>query len=93
MPGLRGQVAHGIRRETFDLVVLGRLRQHLQQEGVGRVALAHPSHETAWDAQREARIVDWQQVGTVAEPCGLQEFGSVGNGISPQLAPVGVGWR
>ena len=67
-------------------------RQHLAQQRVVRIAMAHPRREAARHPQRELRG------GGVRKPAGqvlqaeqFEQFARIADGVAPELAPVPIG--
>ena len=84
MGGAGSKVADRIVSETRRVAELGRLRQDLQQQGVGGVAVAHACDETARNAHGEPRIVIRQQVGGLrGEAKQVEQFARVGHRFPP----------
>ncbi|GAB2559949.1 hypothetical protein GCM10027065_33970 [Rhodanobacter koreensis] len=71
--------------------MLNPLRQHLQQQRIGGIAVTHPRGKSTWHAQGKAGIVGGQEVDAVAQTHGPQQLASVSDGVPPQFAPVGGG--
>ena len=87
-------IADRVQAKAGDDAVFLQHRQHLSQQRIARVAVAHAGNEAARHAQRElAGCVVGELRGEVAKPEHRQQLAGVTHGIAPRLLPAQGGGR